>query len=192
MDIGVALICASRVDRHGYMSLGVNVDTNKAAIAAADLVLVEVNPHMPRVHGDSWVHVSEVDAIVEHEAPLPELPAPSLREEDRAMGDRIADMIPNGATIQLGIGGVPNAVAHSLLDHRELGIHTEMFVDSMVDLIEAGVATGSRKTFHAGKAVYAFAAGSTRMYEFLDDNSTSRPTRSRIPTSRATSRRTAT
>ena len=170
MDVAVALICVSEVDRHGYMSLGVNVDTNKAAVAAADLVLAEVNPRMPRVHGDSWVHVSEVDAIVEHEAPLAELPTPPLREEDRAMGERIADMIPDGATIQLGIGGVPNAVARSLMDHRDLGIHTEMFVDSMVDLIEAGVATGVRKTFHVGKAVYAFAAGSTRMYEFLDDN----------------------
>ncbi len=86
------------------------------------------------------------------------------------MGERIAEMIPNGATIQLGIGGVPNAVAGSLMNHRDLGIHTEMFVDSMVDLIEAGVANGSRKTFHPGKAVYSFAAGSSRMYEFLDDN----------------------
>ncbi len=170
MDIDVSLICVSRVDRHGYMSLGVNVDTNKAAVAAADLVLAEINPRMPRVHGDSWVHVSEVDALVENEVPLFELPTPPVREEDRAMGDLIAEMIPDGATLQLGIGGVPNAVAASLMDHRDLGIHTEMFVDSMVDLIEAGVATGARKTFHAGKALYAFAAGSSRMYEFLDDN----------------------
>lgn len=170
MEVDVAMVCCSRVDRHGYMSLGVNVDTNKAAIQAADVVLAEVNPQMPRVHGDSWVHVSEVDAIVEHDTPLAELPAPPARDEDRVMGERIAEMIPNGATIQLGIGGVPNAVAHSLLDHRDLGIHTEMFVDSMVDLIEAGVANGSKKRFHPGKALYAFAAGSRRMYEFLDDN----------------------
>jgi itaconate CoA-transferase len=170
MDVDVALVCVSRVDRHGYMSLGTNVDTNKAAIEAADLVIAELNPRMPRVHGDSWVHVSEVDAIVEHEAPLTELPAPAPREEDRAMGERIAEMIPNGATLQLGIGGVPNAVARSLLGHRDLGIHTEMFVDAMVDLVEAGVATGARKTLHPGKAVYAFAAGSQRMYDFLDDN----------------------
>jgi itaconate CoA-transferase len=170
MDVGVALVCVSRVDRHGYMSLGVNVDTNKAAIEAADVVLAEVNPRMPRVHGDSWVHVSEVDAIVEHDAPLAELAVLPEREEDRPMGELIADMIPHGATIQLGIGGVPNAVARALLHHHDLGIHTEMFVDAMVDLIEAGVANGSRKTFHRGKAVFAFAAGSARMYEFLDDN----------------------
>ena len=170
MDVKVAMICVSRMDRHGYMSLGTNIDTNKAAVAAADIVRAEVNPNMPRVHGDSWVHISEVTAIVEHEAPLNELPVPPEREEDRAMGELIADMIPNGATIQLGIGGVPTAVAKSLLNHRDLGIHTEMFVDSMVDLIETGVANGSKKTFHPGKALYAFAAGSTRMYEFLDDN----------------------
>jgi len=170
MDIDVSLICVSSVDKHGYMSLGTNVDTNKAAIAAADLVLAEVNPNMPRVHGDSWVHVSEIDAIVEHEAPLAELPLPPEREEDVAMGQLISAMIPDGATIQLGIGGVPNAVAKSLMEHKDLGIHTEMFVDSMVDLIESGVANGSKKTFHHGKALYSFAAGSTRMYEFLDDN----------------------
>jgi acyl-CoA hydrolase len=149
------------------MSLGTNVDTGKAAIAKADVVILEVNPKMPRVHGDSWVHISEATAVVEHDAPLNELPVPPDREEDAAMGKLIADLIPDGACIQLGIGGVPNAVAGSLANHRNLGIHTEMFVDSMVDLIENGVANGSQKT---GKAVYAFAAGSRRMYEFLDDN----------------------
>jgi itaconate CoA-transferase len=170
LKIDVAIVCVSRIDRHGYMSLGTNVDTNRAAIESADLVLAEVNERMPRVHGDAWLHVSQVDALVEHDAPLVELPLPAAREEDEAMGKQIAAMVPDGATIQLGIGGVPNAVARYLMDHRDLGIHTEMFVDSMVDLIEAGVANGRRKTFHPGKALYAFAAGSTRMYEFLDDN----------------------
>ena len=170
MPIDVAMICVSPMDRHGYMSLGTSIDTNRAAMDRARLVLAEVNPHMPRVHGDSWVHVSELDAIVEHEAPLFELPIPPERPEDTIMGSIISEMIPNGATLQLGIGGVPNAVARSLFEHRELGIHTEMFVDAMVDLIEAGVADGSRKSFHPRKAVYAFAAGSKRMYDFLDDN----------------------
>jgi itaconate CoA-transferase len=170
LDIDVALLHVSRVDRHGYMSLGVGVDTSRAAIDAADLVLAQVNEHMPRVHGDSWVHVSEVDAVVEHNDPLIELPVPAPRPEDTAMGKIIAEMIPDGATIQLGIGGVPNAVAKSLMSHKDLGVHTEMFVDAMVDLIEAGVITGRRKTFHPGKVLYAFAAGSRRMYEFLDDN----------------------
>jgi itaconate CoA-transferase len=116
------------------------------------------------------VHVDEVDVIVEHEADLFELAAPAERPEDAAIGPLICEMIPNGATIQLGVGGLPNAVAQSLTNHRDLGIHTEMFVDSMVDLIEAGVANGSRKAFHPRKALYAFAAGSRHMYDFLDDN----------------------
>lgn len=170
LDVDVALVAVSRIDERGYMSLGVNADTNVAAIEKASYVIAEVNQHMPRVHGSGWVHVSDVDAIVEHDEPLMELPIPPEREEDAAMGKIIADMIPNGATIQLGIGGVPNAVARSLLRHRDLGIHTEMFVDGMVDLIEAGVATGTRKKTHVGKAIYAFAAGTKRMYDFLDDN----------------------
>jgi itaconate CoA-transferase len=170
LNVDVALLQVSRMDRHGYMSFGVDVDTSRAAIDAADLVLLEVNPRMPRVHGDSWVHVSEVDAIVEHESPLVELPHPGHRPEDEVMGRIISEMIPDGATIQLGIGGVPNAVAESLMGHKDLGIHTEMFGDVMVDLIQKGVATGARKSFHPGKAVFAFAAGSQRMYDFLDDN----------------------
>ena len=170
MDINVTLIDVSRADRHGYMSLGTNVDTHKAAIEKADIVIAEVNNHMPRVHGNSWVHVSELDAIVEHDEPLPELPLVPERPEDEAMGRLIAEMVPDGATIQLGIGGVPNALAKALNGHRHLGVHTEMFVDAMVDLIQSGVVDGSQKTFHPGKAVYAFAAGSRRMYEFLDDN----------------------
>jgi itaconate CoA-transferase len=170
MDINVTMMAVSRIDEHGYMSLGTNVDTAKASIAKADVVILEINQNMPRVHGDSWVHISEATAVVEHDAPLNELPVPPDREEDVAMGKLIADMIPDGACIQLGIGGVPNAVAKSLSGHKDLGIHTEMFVDSMVDLVEDGIANGSQKTFHPGKALYAFAAGSKRMYEFLDDN----------------------
>ena len=170
LDVDVALVCVSRVDERGYVSLGTNVDTNRAAIDKAKYVIAEVNACMPRVHGGAWVHVSELDAIVEHDEPITELPIPSEREEDRAMGEIISEMIPNGATIQLGIGGVPNAVAGSLMNHRDLGIHTEMFVDSMVDLVASGVANGSKKTLHPGKAIYSFAAGSKRMYEFLDDH----------------------
>ncbi|MAI78244.1 MAG: 4-hydroxybutyrate--acetyl-CoA CoA transferase [Deltaproteobacteria bacterium] len=170
IPIDVAMVTVSPMDDHGYMSLGTNVDTNKAAMESAKLVLAEVNPQMPRVHGDSWVHISEVDIVVENDVPLFELPIPAERPEDTQMGEIISEMIPNGATIQLGIGGVPNAVAKSLNHHQDLGIHTEMFVDSMVDLIESGVATGKKKNFHPHKALYAFAAGSSRMYRFLDDN----------------------
>ena len=170
MNVNVAMTCVSPMDRHGYMSLGTNVDVAKAAIAAADVVILEVNPNMPRVHGNSWVDVSEATAVVEHEAPLNELPLPAERPEDAPIGQSIAELIPDGACIQLGIGGVPNAVAKSLSNHKNLCIHTEMFVDSMVDLIEEGIVTGTQKVFHPGKALYAFAAGSQRMYEFLDDN----------------------
>lgn len=170
MDVDVAIVTVSPMDAHGYMSLGVSVDINRAAVRRARIVLAEVNPSMPRVHGDGWVHVSEVSAVVEHQASLLELLLPPEREEDAAIGRTIAEMIPDGACIQLGIGGMPNAVARNLTGHRDLGIHTEMFVESMVDLIEQGVANGARKTFHRGKAVFAFAAGTRRMYEFLDDN----------------------
>jgi itaconate CoA-transferase len=172
LKVDVALIHVSRVDAHGYMSFGVGVDASRAAVDAADLVIAQVNPHMPRVHGDAWIHVSEIDAIVEHAEPLAELASPAVHAEDEAMGKIIAAVIPNGATIQLGIGGVPSAVARSLMQHEDLGIHTEMFVDPMVDLIQAGVVTNRRKTFHRGKTVFTFAAGSRRMYEFLDDNPT--------------------
>ena len=172
LEIDVALIHVSRMDAHGFMSFGVGVDASRAAVDAADLVIAQVNEHMPRVHGDAWVHASEIDALVEHSAPLTELPAPAVHAEDEAMGEIIARMVPNGATIQLGIGGVPSAVAGALKNHEDLGIHTEMFVDPMVDLIEAGVVTNRRKTFHRGKTVFTFAAGSRRMYEFLDDNPT--------------------
>lgn len=172
LAIDVALIHVSRMDQHGYMSFGVGVDNSRAAVDSADIVIAQVNEHMPRVHGDAWVHASEIDALVEHSAPLAELPVPPVHAEDEAMGKIIAGMIPNGATIQLGIGGVPSAVARALMGHEGLGIHTEMFVDPMVDLIEAGVVTNQRKTFHRGKTVFTFAAGSRRMYEFLDDNPT--------------------
>ena len=166
----VCITTVSPMDQNGYMSFGVSVDYTSTAARVAKKTIVQVNENMPRVHGDSFIHVSEVDAIVEENSPIPELPTPARRDEDDAMGEIIAEMVPDGATIQLGIGGVPNAVAQSLKNHKDLGIHTEMFTDSMVDLIQGGVATGSNKTFHPGKALWAFAAGSRRMYDFLDDN----------------------
>ena len=170
MRTDVCIATVSPMDEHGYMSFGVSVDYTSTAARVAGLLIVEVNEHMPRVHGNCFLHVSEVSAIVERNQPLLELSQASPREEDVAMGGIIAEMVPDGATIQLGIGGVPNAVARSLHDHRDLGIHSEMFVDSMVDLIEEGVANGSKKTFHPGKALFAFAAGSERMYRFMDGN----------------------
>jgi len=170
VPVNVCIATVSPMDRHGYMSFGVSIDYTSTAARVADRLIVEVNDQMPRVHGDTFVHVSEVTAIVENNTPLQTLPVPPTRPEDEAMGSLIAEMVPDGATIQIGIGGVPNSVALALRDHRDLGIHSEMFTDGMVDLIEDGVATGARKTFHPGKAVFTFAAGSEHMYRFLDDN----------------------
>ena len=170
IPVDVCIATVSPMDKHGYMSLGVSVDYTSTAARVAELLILEVNEHMPRVHGRSFIHITEASAIVENDNPLPELPTPALRSEDEAIGKYIAEMVPNGATIQLGIGGVPNAVAQYLGDHKDLGIHSEMFTDSMVDLIEDGVATGVNKALHPRKALFTFAAGSERMYRFLDDN----------------------
>ena len=170
IPIDVTIACVSRMDKHGFMSFGVAVEYTSTAARVAKKLIVEVNDHMPRIHGQSFVHISEVDAVVENHRPLQALPTPPMRAEDEAIGGIIGDMVPDGATVQLGIGGVPNAVAQYLVTKKDIGIHSEMFVDSMVDLIESGVANGSRKSLHPNKAVFTFAAGTQRMYEFLDDN----------------------
>ena len=170
IPVDVCIATVSPMDKHGYMSLGVSVDYTSTAARVAKILILETNSHMPRTHGRSFIHISEASAIVENENPLPELPTPAMRDEDEAIGKAIAEMVPNGATIQLGIGGVPNAVAQYLRQHEDLGIHSEMFTDSMVDLIEDGVANGVRKTLHPRKAVFTFAAGSEKLYRFLDDN----------------------
>jgi itaconate CoA-transferase len=170
IPVDVCIATVSPMDQHGYMSLGVSVDYTAVAARVAKILLLEVNEHMPRVHGLSFIHISEATAVVENNSPLPELAAPAFRPEDEAIGRAIAEMVPDGATVQLGIGGIPNAVAQYLRSHRDLGIHSEMFTDSMVDLIEDGVANGIRKTLHPQKAVFTFAAGSERMYRYLDDN----------------------
>jgi acyl-CoA hydrolase len=170
IPVDVCIATVSPMDRHGYMSLGVAVDYTSTAARVAKVLLLEVNEHMPRIHGRAFIHISEATAVVENHSPLPELPTPLMRPEDEAIGRTIAGMVPDGATVQLGIGGIPNAVAQFLRGHRDLGIHSEMFTDSMVDLIEDGVANGVRKTLHPQKAVFTFAAGSERTYRFLDDN----------------------
>ncbi|MGB2695722.1 MAG: acetyl-CoA hydrolase/transferase C-terminal domain-containing protein [Dehalococcoidia bacterium] len=170
IPVDVCIATVSPMDQHGYMSLGVSVDYTSTAARVAKVLLLEVNEHMPRIHGRSFIHISEATAVVENKVPLSELPTPAARPEDEAIGRSIAEMVPDGATVQLGIGGIPNAVAQYLGSHKDLGIHSEMFTDTMVDLIEDGVANGVRKTLHPQKAVFTFAAGSERTYRFLDDN----------------------
>jgi acyl-CoA hydrolase len=170
VQVDVFMGTVSPMDERGYFSFGLSVDYTTTAAAEARIVLLEVNPNMPRTLGESLIHISEVDYIVESNAPIPEIPIPSMTEEDKIIGCYIAEMIEDGSTIQLGIGGLPNAVAHALKSKKDLGIHTEMVTDGMVDLIESGAVTGKKKTLHPGKIVGSFAAGTRRLYDFLNDN----------------------
>jgi acyl-CoA hydrolase len=160
----------SPVDRHGYVSLGTSAVYEKDMIEIADLVILEVNPNVPRTFGDTLVHVSQVDYFVETDYELPELANGVPNEKDKIIGTYIADLIDDGSTIQLGIGGIPNAVAMALTTKKNLGIHTEMLTDGMVDLYESGSIDNSRKTLHKGKLIAAFALGSKKLYDFIDDN----------------------
>lgn len=160
----------SPVDAHGYVSLGVSCVYELDMIEAADLVILEMNPNVPRTFGDTTLHHSKVDYFIEANYELPTLPLLPTNEKDKAIGAHIAALIEDGSTIQLGIGGIPNAVAQALKTKKNLGIHTEMFTDGMIDLIESGAVTGALKSLHKDKMVAAFALGSKRLYDFLNDN----------------------
>jgi acyl-CoA hydrolase len=170
LPLDVALIQVSPPDPHGFCSLGVSVDCSRAAVQTARRVIAQVNRHMPRTHGDSMIHVNEIDDFIEVEEPLPEIPRPVLGDVERAVGRYCAELIEDGATLQMGIGAIPDAVLTFLQNHRDLGIHTEMFSDGAIDLIEAGVINGIRKKTHPGKVVATFVMGSRRVYEFIHDN----------------------
>jgi acyl-CoA hydrolase len=166
----IFVTAATKPDKHGFMSLSLSNVYEKMMMQAADLVIVETNPHFPRTFGDVEFHLSDVDYLVEADYPAPTIPNAEPTEKDRIIGQLIADQIHDGDTIQLGIGGMPNAVAKALYGKKDLGIHTEMFTSEMVGLIKAGVITGKRKTLHPGKHVCAFAFGDQEMYDFIDDN----------------------
>ncbi len=168
--VDVVMAIVSPMDKHGYFTLGLTVDYTVNAISKARLVLVEVNPNMPRTMGSGVVHVSEVSYVVEDTSPIPELPDPPITETDAAIGRHIADLIEDGSTVQIGIGGIPNAVAKLLVEKKDLGIHTEMITSSIVDLVEAGAVTGKKKTINPGKIIGNFAFGTRRLYDFVDDN----------------------
>lgn len=157
-------------DENGYMSLGLATDYTKPFMKLAQYRVVEVNPNVPRVGGDCLVHVSEVDAIVESDEEIIELPNTPFNAEDKIIGGHIAERIADGATIQLGYGALPGAVATCLTDHKHLGIHTEMFVDNMRVLMECGAVDNSQKTLHPGKSIYTFCAGTKETYQFLHEN----------------------
>jgi len=168
--IDVALIQVSPPDEHGYVSLGVSVDIVRAAIDGADIVLAEVNPRMPRTHGDAFIHVSRIRHLVPVEYDLPERKAEELDEVDCAIGRYVATLVPNGATLQMGIGKIPDAALAALSEHRDLGIHTEMFSDGVKALVEKGVINCRKKTLLPGKIVTSFVMGTKDLYAWVNDN----------------------
>ena len=171
-EIGVDTLLAtvSPMDADGFFSFGTNTDYALAASKTARRVILEVNPHMPRVFGDCTVHVSQVTALVEHAAPLLEAGKAPQQPQDLVIGSLIAGLIENGSTLQMGIGALPDAVCAALHDHVDLGIHTELLTPGLVALMQAGVVTNARKTLHPGKTVFTFAMGDHATYDFLHEN----------------------
>lgn len=170
LPLDVALIQVSPPDEHGFCSFGVEVGITKPAAHAARVVIAEVNERMPRTLGDSFIHVSRLTAIVPVNYPLPEVRMAEQSEVAQRIAEHIAAMIPDGATLQTGIGAIPDAVLRALTNHKDLGVHTELFSDGIIDLVERGVITGERKTLHPGKIVAGFMLGTQRLYEFVHDN----------------------
>jgi acetyl-CoA hydrolase len=170
LKLDVALIHVSPPDEHGFCSFGVEVGLTKPAAEAARIVIAEVNEQMPRTLGDSFIHVNRLTLIVPTSYPIVPLPLGSPGELQRRIGQHIAELIPDGATMQMGIGAIPDAVLLYLKDKRDLGVHTELFSDGVIDLIEGGVLTNAAKTIHRGKVVSGFALGSQRLYDYIDDN----------------------
>ncbi len=170
LPIDVALIHVSPPDRHGFCSLGTSVDCALAAVASARLVIAQVNPRVPRTLGDSFIHARQIDQAVLVDMPILEQDVPPIGDTERAIGAYVADLVEDGATLQLGIGGIPNAALAAMGSRCDLGVHTEMFSDGLLDLVEAGVVTGAAKTLHPGKIVTTFISGSQRLYDWVDNN----------------------
>ena len=170
LPLDAVLVNATTPDAHGFCSLGVSIEAMHAAVRAAKTVIVQFNRAMPRTLGESFIHVDEIDLAVEVDVPPDEHPVGDIGGVERRIGEHVAELVPHGATLQLGIGAIPAAVAMALRDKRDLGIHTEMFTDPVVDLVEAGVVTGARKERNRGKIVTAFLMGTRRLYDFVNDN----------------------
>jgi len=172
LPVDVALIHVSPPDEHGFCSLGIEVGLTKSVAASATRIIAEVNQRMPRTLGDSFIHVSKLDYVVPVDYDLPELPMGSEGQLDivEKIASYIAELIPDGATLQLGIGAIPDAVLRHMYAKKDLGIHTELFSDGIIDLVDAGVLTNARKTLHQGKIIAGFLLGSTRLYKWVDDN----------------------
>ena len=170
IPIDVAIVSVSPPDEEGFCTFGTHVDIAPAACEVARLIIAQVNPQMPRTRGPCRLHVDQIHWMVEIDQPLPELPARKPREETEQIARHIAELIPDGATLQLGIGGIPDGVLRFLRDRRDLGIHTEMFSDGVVELVEAGVITGRQNNLNPGKLIASFVMGSRRAYQWLHEN----------------------
>src|SRR5271166_2201651 len=168
--LDVVLMQVSPPDAHGFVSLGTTVDCTLTAARCARVVIAEVNEQMPRTHGDTSIHVSRISAIVETSRPLLEVCTEPFTELHMRVARNVASLIPDGATLQTGIGGIPDAVLTCLGDKRDLGIHTEMCSDGVIELMESGVINGEQKSLHQGKAVLAFVLGSRRLFDFIHEN----------------------
>jgi len=170
LPLDTALVQISLPDEHGFCSFGVEVGVTKPAAQSAKRVIAELNPNMPRTLGDSFIHMSKLDTIVPVDYQLPELHMGSTDEVTDRIGAHVAELIPDGATLQTGIGGIPDAVLRRLGDRRDLGIHTELFSDGVIDLVHRGVINGERKTLHPGKMIAGFLLGTQKLYDFVHDN----------------------
>tara|TARA_R110002049_G_scaffold279949_2_gene459110 strand:- start:7722 stop:9008 length:1287 start_codon:yes stop_codon:yes gene_type:complete len=170
MDLDVVLVNVSPPDKHGFCSLGVSVDIVISGIEQGKKVIAQINPKMPRTFGDAIVHIKHFDACVVVDEDLHEMKFVAPSEEEKAIGKNIANIIDDGATLQMGIGGIPNAVLTYLNNHKNLGVHTEMFSEGIVDLVEKGIVNGSKKKVNPYKIVSGFAMGTRRLYDFMDDN----------------------
>lgn len=171
LPLDLAFIQVSPPDKHGYCSLGVSVDVAKSAVKHAKITVAQVNPNMPRTHGDGMIHISQINFMVEGIQELPEVDyRSSITAEDTLIGTFCAALIDDKSTLQLGIGAIPDAVLQCLHHHKDIGIHTEMFSNGVIDLLEKGIITNRFKAKHKGKVVTSFAIGNKRLYDFVDDN----------------------
>nr|WP_156469936.1 acetyl-CoA hydrolase/transferase C-terminal domain-containing protein [Leptospira alstonii] len=170
LPLDVALIQVSPPDKHGFCSLGVSVDISKAAVETAKIVIAQVNANMPRTHGDGIIHVNKIHSLVEGNLPLYEHVSERPSDVELAIGKNVASLVEDGATLQMGIGAIPNAVLTCLTSHKDLGIHTEMFSDGVMELVQKGIINGIRKKKHPGKIVSGFVMGTAKLYDFIDDN----------------------
>lgn len=170
LTVNVAMVMVSPPDKHGFVSLGTSVDATLAAIEHADVVIAQVNKYVPRAWGDAMVSIREIDYFVEHDEPLYVHGNAPLSDVEKAIGKNVASLVQDGACLQMGIGGIPNAVLAELGNHKNLGVHTEMFSDGLLPLVESGVVNGKEKQIDKGKIVASFLMGSQAVYDFIDDN----------------------